>query len=297
MEAGAGGSEEGFELFDKQKLGASDFQQKVTYQRALEGEIANTIKRVQGVTGVQVQLVLPEEDLFADKSSPATAAVMLAGSSDELESGAVRGIAQLVSSSVKGLKTENVTITDGSRPAPVAAGRRSAPAAARAGRPSRRPRCATSAACRPRLDALLSQHARPGQGPGPGQGRPQRGQDDAADELTYAKKGMPLKETTETEQLKGGGSTGGGAAGTGANIPHLPPGRGAAPAANSNYERRPTTTELRRRQDGHAHAGGAGRRQAPAGGAAARQVGPARRSPASRRRSRARPASTPSAAT
>src|SRR4051795_8343915 len=108
------GSAKGFELFDQQKLGASDFQQQVTYQRALEGEIARTIGKVQGVSSPQVQLVLPEDDLFADEASPATAAVMLGNSADTLEPGAVRGIAQLVSSSVKGLKTENVTITDSS---------------------------------------------------------------------------------------------------------------------------------------------------------------------------------------
>jgi flagellar M-ring protein FliF len=39
----AGSEQKGFELFDQQKLGASDFQQQVTYQRALEGEIARTI--------------------------------------------------------------------------------------------------------------------------------------------------------------------------------------------------------------------------------------------------------------
>src|SRR3954470_19804664 len=108
------GSGQGFELFDQQKLGASDFQQQVTYQRALEGEIARTIGGVQGVTSPQVQLVMPEDDLFADEATPATAAVMLGNSADTLDPGAVRGIAQLVSSSVKGLKTDNVTITDGS---------------------------------------------------------------------------------------------------------------------------------------------------------------------------------------
>src|SRR5262249_7407853 len=108
----ANGSQEGFELFDKQKLGASDFQNKVTYQRALEGEISRTINGVQGVTGAQVQLVMPEDDLFSDTSTPAPAAVMLTNPADALEPGAVRGIAQLVASSVKGLKTENVTITD-----------------------------------------------------------------------------------------------------------------------------------------------------------------------------------------
>src|SRR3954469_5890436 len=108
------GSGQGFELFDQQKLGASDFQQQVTYQRALEGEISNTINSVAGVRGAQVQLVLPQDDLFSDTSSPATAAVLLENSADTMDAGAVRGIAQLVSSSVKGLKTDNVTITDSS---------------------------------------------------------------------------------------------------------------------------------------------------------------------------------------
>src|SRR5690349_22846249 len=106
------GSQPGYELFDNQKLGASNFQDQVTYQRALEGEIARTISGVQGVSSPQVQLVMPQDDLFADTSTPATAAVMLGNSADTLEPGAVRGIAQLVASSVKGLKTENVTITD-----------------------------------------------------------------------------------------------------------------------------------------------------------------------------------------
>src|SRR5919106_100741 len=116
--AGAGvnvsSSGEGFELFDEQKLGASEMQQKVTYQRALEGEIARTIGNVEGVSNPQVQLVLPEDELFADEATPATAAVMLGNSADSMDPGAVRGIAQLVASSVKGLKTDNVTITDGS---------------------------------------------------------------------------------------------------------------------------------------------------------------------------------------
>src|SRR5918995_122872 len=50
----------GFEdLMSKQKLGTSDFQQKITYQRALEGEIAKTIDQVAGSGGARVQLSLP----------------------------------------------------------------------------------------------------------------------------------------------------------------------------------------------------------------------------------------------
>jgi flagellar M-ring protein FliF len=108
---GGSASQPGFELFDKQKIGTSDFQQKVTYQRALEGQIATTIEGVQGVTGAQVRLVLADDQLFSESSTPATAAVLLSGSSSGLDPGAVRGIAQLVSSSVKGLKSSTVSIT------------------------------------------------------------------------------------------------------------------------------------------------------------------------------------------
>ena len=50
----AGGDKPGFELFDEQKLGASDFQQQVTYQRALEGEIARYGAETRGGVGVSI---------------------------------------------------------------------------------------------------------------------------------------------------------------------------------------------------------------------------------------------------
>ena len=102
-----------FSLFDKSQLGASDFQQQVTYQRALEGQLAETIDNIQGVNGAQVQLVLPsaQQQLFADTNSKTTAAVLLSGGSG-LDAGQVRGIAQLVASSVQGLQINDVTITD-----------------------------------------------------------------------------------------------------------------------------------------------------------------------------------------
>src|ERR687889_438891 len=102
----------GMELFDKQKLGASDFQQQVTYQRALEGQLAGTIGQIDGVGGATVQLVLPQDQLFESKQTSAKASVLLSNPGDSLQPGAVRGIAQLVSGSVHGLSTEQVSITD-----------------------------------------------------------------------------------------------------------------------------------------------------------------------------------------
>ena len=108
-------SQPGFSLFDNQALGQSDFQQQITYQRALEGQLATTIEGVNGVSTAEVQLVLPstQDQLFADNSTAATAAVELSGSGS-LDSSSVRGIAQLVASSVPGLALDKVTVTDGS---------------------------------------------------------------------------------------------------------------------------------------------------------------------------------------
>jgi flagellar M-ring protein FliF len=236
-----GSAGEGFELFDEQKLGASEMQQQVTYQRALEGEIARTIGGVQGVTNPQVQLVLPEDELFADEATPATAAVMLGNSADTMDPGAVRGIAQLVSSSVKGLKTENVTITDASGTLLWPQGDGAGSGGMVAGKQALEARF--SRALEADLNALLTRTL------GPGKGQVSVTADLNADQtkrdkVTYAKGGgVPLKSQTETERLRGGGATNGGTAGTGANIPtysNNPAGGGA----NSNYQRETENTEF-----------------------------------------------------
>ncbi|HTE61796.1 MAG TPA: flagellar basal-body MS-ring/collar protein FliF [Solirubrobacteraceae bacterium] len=238
--AASGGAHEGYELFDKQKLGASDLQQKVTLQRALEGEIAQTVEQVDGVSGAKVQLVLPEESLFADEATPATAAVMLTGASDALEPGAVRGISQLVASSVKGLKTDNVTITDGAGqllwPQGDDAGGGGAAGSGKQAAQTRYERQLQAS-----LDALLTQTL------GPGKGRVQVRADLNVDkttreELTVTGKAVPQKQVKETEKLRGGGATAGGTAGTGGNIPTYS-GGAAGGNANSRYDRSSTTVD------------------------------------------------------
>src|SRR5919202_290287 len=210
------GSGPGFELFDNQKLGATDFQNQVTYQRALEGEIARTISGVQGVSSPSVQLVMPQDDLFSDESTPATAAVMLGNSADTLEPGAVRGIAQLVASSVKGLKTENVTITDASGALLWPADDGTGDGGVAAGKQALEARFDRQ--MESNLNALLVRTL------GPGKGQVSVTADLNAnqttrDQVSYEKKGVPLKKQTESEKLNGGGSTSGGPAGTGSNIP------------------------------------------------------------------------------
>jgi flagellar M-ring protein FliF len=237
--SGGTGSQEGFELFDKQKLGASDFQNKVTYQRALEGEIARTINGVQGVSGASVQLVLPEDDLFADSSTPATAAVMLSNPADAMEPGAVRGIAQLVASSVKGLKTENVTITDSSGSLLWPNGDSAGAAPGASNKQAAEARYARSLEAS--LTAMLARTL------GPGKAQVQVNADLNVDkttknELVYGKKGTPLKTTEETEKLRGKGATSGGTAGTGSNVPTYSAGSGGG-SGNNSYDRKSGTTD------------------------------------------------------
>jgi flagellar M-ring protein FliF len=240
----ASGSNPGFSLFDQQKLGASDFQQQVTYQRALEGEIANTINSVSGVSGAKVQLVLPQDDLFQDTSTPATAAVLLENSGETMEPGAVRGIAQLTASSVKGLKTDNVTITDGSGQTLWPSGDGGADGAA-GGSSKQAAEARKASQIESKIDAMLVRTL------GPGKGSVQVNADlnmdkVTRDELTYAKKGTPLKTTSDVEKLSGGGSTGaGGTAGTGGNIPQYTTGTGnGGSASGGNYNHTTKSTDF-----------------------------------------------------
>lgn len=107
------GGATGFELFDKMSFGLTDFAQKLNYQRALEGELSRTIGRISGVEEARVHIVLPQNELFAEREKPATASVVLSlKPGTEMDSRQVRGIVNLVSRSVAGLKPENVTVVD-----------------------------------------------------------------------------------------------------------------------------------------------------------------------------------------
>ncbi len=108
-----GGPGPGFELFDKDKLGLTEFQEKVNYQRALEGELSRTILGIKGVKSVRVHLALPKESLFIEEEKPAKASVLI-----ELKPGysltqeQAKGIVNLVSGAVPKLDPQNVVIID-----------------------------------------------------------------------------------------------------------------------------------------------------------------------------------------
>ena len=102
----------GFELFDKMNWGQTEFDEKVNYQRALEGELERTIQTLRDVESVRVHLVMPTDSVFLDREREAKASVILRLRSGQLSEDTQRSIASLVSGAVDKLSPQNVTITD-----------------------------------------------------------------------------------------------------------------------------------------------------------------------------------------
>jgi flagellar M-ring protein FliF len=107
------GGRPGMEIFDKPAYAMTDFTQRINYRRALEGELERTIGKMKSVESAQVHLAMHETSSFRTANSQREASVVLKLRGGE-EPGAeiVRGIAQLVASSVDGLESENVSVLD-----------------------------------------------------------------------------------------------------------------------------------------------------------------------------------------
>ncbi len=104
-------SEAGFELFDKNDFGMTDFSRKINYQRALQGELERTISALDEVRQARVHLVLTEEHLFKEDNKKPHAAVTLK-LVKPLSKEQIISIQQLIASSVPGLVFQDVTIVD-----------------------------------------------------------------------------------------------------------------------------------------------------------------------------------------
>jgi flagellar M-ring protein FliF len=102
----------GFELFDKMSWGQTEFDEKVTYQRALEGELEKTIGTLGDVESARVHLVMSTDSVFEDHARGAKASVILKLRRNGLSKEAVIAISRLVSGAVDELKPEDVSIVD-----------------------------------------------------------------------------------------------------------------------------------------------------------------------------------------
>lgn len=103
----------GFELFDKQEFGATDFDQQVKYNRALEGELSKTIESINAVSKAVVHIAKPKESVFAEKDTLPTASVVITLKPNMvLTPKQIMGVKNLVAAGVTKLTPENVKIVN-----------------------------------------------------------------------------------------------------------------------------------------------------------------------------------------
>ncbi|KRR18342.1 flagellar basal-body MS-ring/collar protein FliF [Bradyrhizobium retamae] len=102
----------GYEIFDKSDaLGTTSFVQNINHLRALEGELARTIRAIDRIQAARVHLVLPERPLFA-REAPEPSASIVVRVRGSLEPPQIRAIRHVVASAVNGLKPQRVSIVD-----------------------------------------------------------------------------------------------------------------------------------------------------------------------------------------
>lgn len=107
------GEEQGFELFESASLSRSDFSERVTYLRALQGELATTIASVDNVRKARVHLNLSKRPVFLDQQQDTSAAIYVEmAPGTRLNDNQVKGIINLVTNSVETLDASRVTLFD-----------------------------------------------------------------------------------------------------------------------------------------------------------------------------------------
>ncbi len=103
----------GFEIFDRQNLGVTDFVQRLNYQRALQGELARTIAGMPAILEARVHVVTPKESLFLeDQKKPTASIAVKLRPGRTLSPSQVDGIVNLVASAVPGLHPGQITVVD-----------------------------------------------------------------------------------------------------------------------------------------------------------------------------------------
>ena len=105
------GGSVGFEIFDRSKIGATEFEQQVNLRRALEGELARSVMSIDGVKSARVHLVLPERRLFAAREESASASVVVKlQNSHSFGRKEVAAVVHLVAAAVPTLSKDRVSV-------------------------------------------------------------------------------------------------------------------------------------------------------------------------------------------
>lgn len=112
-EAGSGDSADSFSIFDKANFGATSYEQKIRYQRALQGELMRAINSLDPVVRSKVILAIPEKKTFLEETRNPTASVVVEMRPGKmLTEDQVRGITNLVANGVENMRAEDVSVVD-----------------------------------------------------------------------------------------------------------------------------------------------------------------------------------------
>lgn len=211
----------GFELFDKPNWVGSEFDERVNYQRALEGELEHTIATLGVVRSVRVHLVLPQASLFTSEEKVAKASVVLKLKRSSLDAGQTDSIRNLVASAVENLSPAQVTLVDADGRVNLQAGGRGAQAVDE----------------EHELEAKLIAMLEPLAGAGNVRATVNVSFDESSEERTdevYDPAQTATLTTQKSEQISGGARTASGVPGTASNTPAAAPAgavQGSAAAA------------------------------------------------------------------
>jgi flagellar M-ring protein FliF len=107
------GSVIGFELMDKQSIGQTQFNERLNFQRALEGELTRTITALADVADARVHLAMPQQNgFFREQQKPSASVMLTLRGGHTLDRGQIAGIVHLVSASVPELAPKAVSVLD-----------------------------------------------------------------------------------------------------------------------------------------------------------------------------------------
>ncbi len=113
VESGLYDQNVGLEIFDKGDFTSTKEDKKIRLTRAMNGELARLIKRIDGISNASVFISIPEQTMFSSMQKPITATVQLTVDvGRKLDSRVIKAVTNLLLGSVAGLKAENISITD-----------------------------------------------------------------------------------------------------------------------------------------------------------------------------------------
>ena len=228
----------GYSLMDKQGVTSSQFQQQVTFQRAMEGELAKTIMAIDGVRTSVVHLAIPQRDVFLDEAQKPSASVLVdLRPGQQLARDQVQSIVHLVASSIQGMTPEQVTLVDSAGQLLSSSGGSTSAASDDRDQQTSDYEKRQAAALQSVLDRVV--------GPGHAVARVTASLNFDAintttEKLTTDPKTAPLAQTTTTEKYQGSGSAGVGGVLGPDNIA-VPVGAAGAAGANT-YNKETVTT-------------------------------------------------------